>query len=179
LCAPVALRPIVQPTSYLQRSARANSARHFCRKGRAPVLQVHSPARILISGQAPGRKIHQTGIPFDDPSGDRLRDWMGIDKSTFYDATRIAILPIGLCYPSTGKSGDLPPRSGCAAVWRAKLIARMPDVQLMRVIGQYTQAWHLSDAAKEGRMYHTFARYAPPQRRELRIGLSSHLVKQW
>jgi uracil-DNA glycosylase len=121
----------------------------FLPEGPRPVLQVHSAARILISGQAPGSKVHQTGVPFDDPSGDRLRDWMGIDKSTFYDATRIAILPMGFCYPGTGKSGDLPPRPECAATWRAKLLARMPDIQLMLVIGQYAQAWHLNDSTKE------------------------------
>ena len=74
-----------------------------------PVLQVHAHAPILIAGHAPGSKVHQTGIPFDEPSGDRLRDWMGIDKATFYDETKIAILPMGFCYPGTGKSGDLPP----------------------------------------------------------------------
>jgi uracil-DNA glycosylase len=116
--------------------------------GPRPVLQVHSSARILIVGQAPGSKVHQTGIPFDDPSGDRLREWMGIDKKTFYDATRIAILPMGFCYPGTGKSGDLPPRPECAIAWRTKLLACMPNIQLTLVIGQYAQAWHLAEAAK-------------------------------
>jgi uracil-DNA glycosylase len=116
--------------------------------GPRPVLQVHSSARILIVGQAPGSKVHQTGIPFDDPSGDRLREWMGIDKKTFYDATRIAILPMGFCYPGTGKSGDLPPRPECAIAWREKLLACMPNIQLTLVIGQYAQAWHLAEAAK-------------------------------
>jgi len=116
--------------------------------GPRPILQVHAKARILIAGQAPGSKVHQSGVPFDDASGDRLRDWMGIDKAMFYDATRIAILPMGFCYPGTGKSGDLPPRPECAATWRAKLLARMPDVELTLVVGQYAQAWHLNDAAK-------------------------------
>jgi uracil-DNA glycosylase len=116
--------------------------------GPRPILQVHSDARILIAGQAPGSKVHQSGIPFDDASGDRLREWMGIDKAMFYDATRIAILPMGFCYPGTGKSGDLPPRPECAATWRAKLLARMPDVELTLVVGQYAQAWHMKDAAK-------------------------------
>ena len=116
--------------------------------GPRPVLQVQPGARILIAGQAPGSKVHQSGVPFDDASGDRLRDWMGIDKATFYDARRIAILPMGFCYPGTGKSGDLPPRPECAATWRAKLLARMPDVELTLVVGQYAQAWHLKDAAK-------------------------------
>jgi uracil-DNA glycosylase len=120
----------------------------FLPLGPRPVLQVHVDAKILIAGQAPGSKVHKTGVPFDDPSGDRLRDWMGIDKATFYDETRIAILPMGFCYPGTGKSGDLPPRPECAATWRAKLLARMPGIQLTLVIGQYAQAWHLHDTAK-------------------------------
>ncbi len=116
--------------------------------GPRPVLQVHSSARILIAGQAPGSKVHQTGIPFDDPSGDRLREWMGIDRSAFYDPTRIAILPMGFCYPGTGKSGDLPPRAECAIAWRTKLLDCMPSIQLTLVIGQYAHAWHLADTAK-------------------------------
>ncbi|WP_338524775.1 uracil-DNA glycosylase family protein [Pseudomonas batumici] len=120
----------------------------FLPLGPRPVLQMHGSAKILIAGQAPGSKVHKTGIPFDDPSGDRLRDWMGIDRATFYDETRIAILPMGFCYPGKGKSGDLPPRPECAATWRAKLLARMPDIQLTLVIGQYAQNWHLRDSAK-------------------------------
>ena len=116
--------------------------------GPRPILQVHADARILIAGQAPGSKVHRSGVPFDDASGDRLRDWMGIDKAMFYDATRIAILPMGFCYPGTGKSGDLPPRPDCAATWRARLLARMPDVELTLVVGQYAQAWHLKDGVK-------------------------------
>ncbi|MEI7614687.1 MAG: uracil-DNA glycosylase family protein [Betaproteobacteria bacterium] len=116
--------------------------------GPRPILQVHSSARILIAGQAPGSKVHQTGIPFDDPSGDRLREWMGIDKKTFYDVSRIAILPMGFCYPGTGKSGDLPPRPECAIAWRTKLLDCMPTIQLTLVIGQYAQAWHLTAAEK-------------------------------
>jgi uracil-DNA glycosylase len=111
-------------------------------------LQVHGSAKILIAGQAPGSKVHKTGVAFDDASGDRLRDWMGIDKPTFYDETRIAILPMGFCYPGTGRSGDLPPRPECAATWRAKLLARMPGIQLTLVIGQFAQTWHLHDTAK-------------------------------
>ena len=117
--------------------------------GPHPILQVHGSAKILIAGQAPGSKVHQTGIPFDDPSGDRLREWMGIDKSTFYDATRIAILPMGFCYPGTGKSGDLPPRPECAVAWRTRLLDCMPSIQMTLVIGQYAQAWHLASAAKD------------------------------
>ncbi|GGK64248.1 uracil-DNA glycosylase family protein [Amphritea balenae] len=113
--------------------------------GVRPVLQFSSTARILIAGQAPGRKVHDTGIPFNDPSGDRLRQWMGIDRQTFYDAQQIAILPMGFCFPGTGKSGDLPPRKECAPQWRQLLLDRLPELELVLVIGQYAQAWHLSE----------------------------------
>jgi len=111
--------------------------------GPRPVVQADRKASILIVGQAPGRKVHETGIPFNDPSGDRLRDWMGIDKSIFYDAKQIALLPMGFCYPGTGKSGDLPPRLECAEAWREKLLAGLPKIQLTLVIGQYAHKYHL------------------------------------
>lgn len=113
--------------------------------GPRPVIQVHPDAQILIAGQAPGSKVHASGIPFQDASGDRLRDWLGIDEQTFYDAKRIAILPMGFCYPGTGKSGDLPPRHECAPAWRAKLLAILANIKLTLVIGQYAQAWHLPE----------------------------------
>ena len=116
--------------------------------GVRPVLQVSPNARILIVGQAPGSKVHATGIPFDDASGDRLRDWMGIDRDTFYDDEQIAILPMGFCYPGKGKSGDLPPLPICAETWRGKLLATMPDIKLTLVIGQYALAWHLPEREK-------------------------------
>ncbi len=116
--------------------------------GPRPVLQLDPAARILVAGQAPGSRVHRTGVPFDDPSGDRLRDWMGIDRPSFYDATRIAILPMGFCFPGTGTSGDLPPRPECAAAWRDKLIAAIPNIGLTLVIGRYAHAWHLQDKAK-------------------------------
>ena len=108
-----------------------------------PILQLDPRATILIAGQAPGRKAHDSGVPFSDPSGDRLRAWMGIDKAVFYDASRVAILPMGLCFPGTGASGDLPPRPECAPAWRDKLLALLPRLQLTLVIGSYAQAWHL------------------------------------
>jgi uracil-DNA glycosylase len=111
--------------------------------GPRPVLQVHSSARILIAGQAPGKKVHETGIPFNDASGDRLRDWLGISREVFYDSKKVAILPMGFCYPGTGKSGDLPPRPECAQAWRAELLAHLKNVQLTLVIGQYALAYHL------------------------------------
>jgi uracil-DNA glycosylase len=114
--------------------------------GPRPVLQIHPSAKILIAGQAPGSKVHQSGIPFDDASGDRLREWLGITKEVFYDARRIAILPMGFCFPGTGKSGDLAPRKECAPAWREQILAQMPDIELSLVIGQYAQAWHMPDA---------------------------------
>ena len=110
-----------------------------------PVLQVDARARILVVGQAPGRKVHESGIPFDDASGQRLREWMGVDAATFYDGSQVAILPMGFCYPGTGKSGDLPPRKECAPQWRSRLMAAMPNVELTLVIGQYAIAWHMPD----------------------------------
>ena len=108
-----------------------------------PVLQVSEVSRVLIVGQAPGSKVHETGIPFDDASGERLRAWMGIDRDTFYDARQVAILPMGFCYPGRGKSGDLPPDSRCAGTWRARILERLQTVELTLVIGQYAMEWHL------------------------------------
>ncbi|MGB7815725.1 MAG: uracil-DNA glycosylase family protein [Methylotenera sp.] len=104
---------------------------------------MHPLARILIAGQAPGRKVHETGMPFNDASGDRLRSWLGISREVFYDATQVAILPMGFCFPGTGKSGDLPPRPECAPAWRAALLAHLKNLELTLVIGQYAQAYHL------------------------------------
>lgn len=117
--------------------------------GVRPVLQVSSTAKILIAGQAPGSKVHATGIPFDDPSGDRLRSWMGVSRGTFYDPAKTAILPMGFCYPGTGKSGDLPPRLECAPKWRQPLLELMPKVKLTLVIGQYAVKWHLADTLEK------------------------------
>jgi uracil-DNA glycosylase len=111
--------------------------------GPRPILQIHAEARILIAGQAPGRRVHETGIPFDDPSGDRLRDWLGVDRASFYNPRHFAILPMGFCYPGTGRSGDLPPRPECAPAWRTTLLAVLKQLQLTLVLGQYAQAYHL------------------------------------
>ena len=115
--------------------------------GPRPVLQADTGARILIAGQAPGRKVHASGVPFDDASGERLRQWMGIGRDQFYDPTLVAILPMGFCYPGTGTSGDLPPRHECAPHWRARLLKALPRIELTLVIGQYAMAWHLPGAA--------------------------------
>jgi uracil-DNA glycosylase len=114
--------------------------------GPRPVVQMHSSARILIAGQAPGRKVHETGVPFNDASGERLRSWLGISREVFYDERKVAILPMGFCFPGTGKSGDLPPRPECAPAWRAPLLSGLKNLQLTLVIGQYAQAYHMLNA---------------------------------
>ena len=111
--------------------------------GPNPVLRASSTAQILIIGQAPGTRVHATGIPWNDPSGDRLREWMQIDREGFYDESRIAIVPMGFCYPGKGKSGDLPPRPECAAHWHDKLLAEMPAIKLTVLIGKYAQNHYL------------------------------------
>ncbi|OOG47794.1 uracil-DNA glycosylase family protein [Rhodanobacter sp. C01] len=108
--------------------------------GPRPVLQASSTARLLIVSQAPGHKVHETGIPFNDVSGERLREWLGIDRETFYDASRIAIVPMGFCFPGTGRGGDLPPRPECAPTWHPRLLPLLKQVRLTLVIGQYAQA---------------------------------------
>ena len=120
----------------------------FLPLGPRPVVQAGVSAKILIVGQAPGRRVHETGVPFDDPSGDRLRSWMGIEKEVFYDKNKIAIVPMGFCFPGTGKSGDLPPRPECAEIWRDKLLNLLPNVALTVVVGQYAQSWHLGKSNK-------------------------------
>lgn len=117
--------------------------------GPRPVIQVGSLARILIVGQAPGRRVHETGIPFNDPSGERLRLWMGINKEEFYDKDKVALVPMGFCFPGTGKSGDLPPRPECADTWREKLLEQLPNIDLTIVIGQYAQGWHFGSSNKQ------------------------------
>ena len=101
-------------------------------------------ARVLIAGQAPGTRVHASGIPFDDRSGDRLRDWLSVSRAQFYDPENFAIAPMGFCFPGQdAKGGDLPPRRECAPAWRAGLMERMPQIDLVLVIGQYAQAWHM------------------------------------
>lgn len=111
--------------------------------GPKPVLRADAAARLLIIGQAPGTKVHATGVPWNDPSGDRLRDWLGIDRETFYDTSRIAITPMGFCYPGKGRSGDLPPRPECAPQWHARLQTLMPRLELVLLVGQYAQHYYL------------------------------------
>ena len=113
--------------------------------GVRPVLQIHPQGRVLIAGQAPGRKVHESGVPFDDASGMRLREWMGVTREVFYDAKQLAIVPMGFCFPGTGKSGDLPPRPECASAWRDQLLGHLCQLEVTLVIGQYAQAYHINE----------------------------------
>ncbi|NIL99375.1 MAG: uracil-DNA glycosylase family protein [Acidobacteria bacterium] len=112
--------------------------------GPRPVLAAARSARILVVGQAPGTRVHETGVPWNDPSGDRLRSWMNVDRETFYDTRRIAIVPMGFCYPGRGKSGDLPPRPECAPLWHERILRELPHLELKILAGSYAQAHYLA-----------------------------------
>lgn len=116
--------------------------------GPRPIVQIGVGARILIAGQAPGRRTHLAGRPFDDASGARLRHWLGIDEATFRDPAKVAILPMGFCYPGTGRSGDLPPRPECAPLWRKRVLGALDDIRMTVVIGRYAQVWHLPETTR-------------------------------
>jgi uracil-DNA glycosylase len=113
-----------------------------------PILRVSTTARLLIVGQAPGIKVHNTGIPWNDPSGDRLRSWLQLSREDFYDESKIAIVPTGLCYPGTGNGGDLPPRPECAPLWHPRLRAAMPQIKLTLLVGGYAQDYYLAGRRK-------------------------------
>lgn len=131
--------------------------------GPRPVLQASMTARILIAGQAPGTKVHEPGIPFNDPSGERLRAWMGIDRTIFYDKSKINVIPMGFCYPGKGKSGDLPPRLECRATWHDQLFKAIPEHGLIIAVGQYAHAYHLGERRKATltETVKAWAEYAP------------------
>lgn len=128
-----------------------------------PILQAHHLSRLLIVGQAPGIRVHNTEIPWNDPSGDRLRSWLQLDKKTFYDINQIAIIPMGFCYPGTGPLGDLPPRKECATSWLPKLLNNLPNIQLTLLIGQYAQQHYLGKRNKTNltKTVAAFANYLP------------------
>ena len=116
--------------------------------GPRPIFQFSETSKVLIVGQAPGRITHHKGIPFDDPSGDRLRDWLGVNRGTFYDAKKLAIVPMGFCFPGTGKGGDLPPRDECAPAWRACILETLEQIELTLIIGRYAIDWHFPQYSK-------------------------------
>lgn len=144
---------IGQMSERLQQVVEEIRACQLCRgdmdRAPNPILQASGTARILIASQAPGNLADLSGKPFDDPSGRRLRDWMGVSEDEFYDASRVAIAPMGFCFPGYDKhGGDLPPMKRCAPTWREKLLSQMPQIELILLIGGYSQKWHLGARAK-------------------------------
>lgn len=112
-----------------------------------PVLAAHTKSKVVIIGQAPGAVVNRTGVPWDDKSGENLRGWLGVDPTTFYNPEKIALVPMGFCYPGKGKSGDLPPMPLCAPTWHSEILGKMKEVRLILLIGQYAQAYYLGDHA--------------------------------
>jgi uracil-DNA glycosylase len=152
----------------LPRLLREISACRICEaelpQGPRPILRASRSARLLIISQAPGSKVHQTGVPWNDPSGDRLRDWMNLDRSTFYDRAKIAIVPIGFCYPGAAASGgDKPPRPECAPLWHERVLDHLPNLQLTLLVGQYSQKRYLASGRKSSmtETVKAFAEYGP------------------
>ena len=117
-------------------------------EGPRPVLQLAAGARVVVIGQAPGRRVHASGIPWDDPSGERLRDWLGLEPERFYDPAKVAIMPMGFCYPGTGPGGDNPPRPECAPAWHDALLAHLPEDRLEVVIGAYALRRYVTDPGR-------------------------------
>ena len=132
--------------------------------GPRPIVQLSSTARLLIVGQAPGSKVHRSGIPWNDVSGDRLREWLMLERSDFYDPSKVAILPMGFCYPGAGKNGgDNPPRPECAPLWHGRLLKHLPDAQLTLLLGQYAQKYYLAADRKHSmtETVRAYSEYAP------------------
>ena len=131
--------------------------------GPRPIVQIDERASVVIVGQAPGTKVHESGVPWDDASGDHLRDWLGVDKEAFYDPSRFAILPMGFCYPGKKKGGDMPPRPECAPLWHTKLLAHLSSEPLILLVGQYAQRYYLGKRRKRslGDTVRNFEQYLP------------------
>jgi uracil-DNA glycosylase len=150
--------------SVVSREARAC---RFCEKRLPqeprPIFLVGKTARLLIVGQAPGRRVHETGLPWNDPSGDVLRTWLAMDRAAFYDTSRIAIVPTGLCYPGTVNGADLPPCAECAPLWQPRFRAALPEIRLTLLVGGYAQAFYLKDRRKKslGETVHAYREYLP------------------
>ena len=142
----------------MQEIRHCEICRQHLAAGPRPVVQASPEARLLIIGQAPGRRVHESGIPWDDASGQRLRQWLAIDEKTFYDPRRVALVPMGFCYPGSSKGGDLPPRPECAPQWHGPLLAALPHVELTLLLSQHAQKYYLR----------------PPTRRSL-----TETVKNW
>lgn len=132
------------PLEQLLREARAcDVCADFLPLGPRPLLQVGERARVVIIGQAPGTRVHESGVPWRDASGDHLREWLAVDEATFYDPQRIALIPMGFCYPGKAASGDAPPRPECAPLWHPRLLDRLADDALLLLVGQYAQKHYL------------------------------------
>lgn len=140
-------KPLELP-DILKKVRACEACREHLPLGCRPILQAGMEARILIVGQAPGARVHASGIPWDDASGTRLRSWLGIDNATFYDESKIAIIPMGYCYPGRGHGGDLPPRKECAELWLNQLLAALPNIELTLLIGLYAQRHFLKNRCK-------------------------------
>jgi len=156
------------PEAALEAVLRAARACRVCAAdlplGPRPVLRARATARLLIVGQAPGTRVHETGIPWNDPSGERLRDWLAVDRATFYDESRIAIVPMGFCYPGRNpRGGDNPPRPECAPLWHAPLLAALPGIGLTLLVGQYAQGHYLGGRRRRNltETVRAWADYAP------------------
>jgi uracil-DNA glycosylase len=128
-----------------------------------PIFRVGRSARLLIVGQAPGRRVHETGIPWNDPSGEVLRSWLAMDRAAFYDTSRIAIVPTGLCYPGTVNGADLPPCAECAPLWQPRFRAALPEIRLTLLVGSYAQAYYLKERRKKtlGETVRAYRDYLP------------------
>lgn len=116
--------------------------------GANPVMLAGSKSKVIIVGQAPGKRVHQTNIPWNDKSGDNLRNWLGVDKDLFYDTSIFALMPMGFCYPGTGKNGDFPPRKECAPLWHPQLLKQMPNKKIFLLVGSYAQNYYLGKNSK-------------------------------
>ncbi len=149
--------------SLLKEIGNCKVCEQYLSHGVNPVIAASLTSKLIIIGQAPGRIVHNTGTPWNDKSGDNLRSWLGIDNKTFYNADLIALMPMGFCYPGTGKSGDLPPRPECAPLWHNKLLKLMGNATLILLIGQYAQNYYLGQNAKSTltETVHNFRYYLP------------------
>ncbi len=160
---PVAITPHRDLAGLLAEVRSCRACEAYLPLGPRPVLQAAASARLLIVGQAPGVRVHTSGVPWDDPSGDRLRDWTGLDKAPFYDASEVAIIPMGFCYPGRGQGGDLPPRRECADLWLDQLLARLPRIELTLLVGLHAQRHFLGRRRKRSltETVRTWREFAP------------------
>jgi uracil-DNA glycosylase len=158
------------PHLYLRSLARVSREARACTACAAelpfkprPVFRVGKTAKLLIVGQAPGRLVHETGLPWNDPSGEVLRAWLGLDRTAFYDTSRIAIVPTGLCYPGTVDGADLPPCAGCAPLWQPRFRAALPEIRLTLLVGSYAQKYYLGSSRKKtlGETVRAYRDYLP------------------